>query len=150
MQEKLKREINELKGTITLQEIVESALAAKLEHIKGEKNSEISRLKELTTGLKDELGDTHVKNEEDARTARAQLINETENRIDNVRRLAQLIEQTLIEEINNLNETLRKKNDEINFLTECDKKQLASHESSENALKNLVSRLEDKIFTIQR
>ena len=67
-----------------------------------------------------------------------------------MRRLAQLIEQTLVEEINNLNETLRKKNDEINFLTECDKKQLASHENSENALKNLVSKLEDKIFTIQR
>lgn len=41
MQEKLKREIGELKATITLKETVESALAAKLEHIKREKNSEI-------------------------------------------------------------------------------------------------------------
>lgn len=42
----------------------------------------------------------------------------------NVRRLGQLIEETLVEEINNLNETLRKKNEEIAFLIECDRKQL--------------------------
>jgi hypothetical protein len=52
------------------------------------------------------------------------LINETEDRIANVRRLAQLIEQTLVEEINNLNATLTKKNQEIQFLIACDKKQL--------------------------
>jgi type I site-specific restriction endonuclease len=56
----------------------------------------------------------------------------------------------LVEEINNLNETLRKKNDEINFLTTCDRRQLEDHENSENSLKLLVGRLEDKIFTIQR
>jgi chromosome segregation ATPase len=55
-----------------------------------------------------------------------------------------------VEEINNLNETLRKKNDEINFLTTCDRRQLEDHENSENSLKLLVGKLEDKIFTIQR
>lgn len=119
-------------------------------HIKSEKNSEIARLKELVSSLKDELGTTHVENEEASREARGQLIGETESRIGNVRRLAQLIEDTLQEEINNLNTTLSKKNDEIAFLLECDKKQLESHQSSESALKNLVAKLEDKIFTIQR
>jgi len=78
------------------------------------------------------------------------LITETENRIGNVRQLGQLIEETLLEEVNNLNETLRKKNQEINFLIECDKRQLENHESSENALRQLVAKLEDKIFIIQR
>lgn len=61
-----------------------------------------------------------------------------------------MIEETLLEEVNNLNETLRKKNQEINFLIECDKRQLENHESSENALRQLVAKLEDKIFIIQR
>lgn len=78
------------------------------------------------------------------------MITETENRIGNVRQLGQLIEETLLEEVNNLNETLRKKNQEINFLIECDKRQLENHESSENALRQLVAKLEDKIFIIQR
>jgi hypothetical protein len=51
--EKLTREINELKGAIAMKETVESSLAAKLEHIKGEKNSEIARLKELVSSLRD-------------------------------------------------------------------------------------------------
>ena len=75
--------------------MIESSLSAKLEHIKGEKNSEIARLKELISSLKDELGNTHVQNEESARQARSQLITETEGRVSNVRRLAQLIEETL-------------------------------------------------------
>jgi iron-sulfur cluster repair protein YtfE (RIC family) len=50
-----------------LKEVAESSLAAKLEHIKGEKNSEIARLKELISSLKDELGSTHVESEEAAR-----------------------------------------------------------------------------------
>lgn len=67
-----------------------------------------------------------------------------------MRKLAQLIEDTLMEEINNLNNTLAKKNEEINFLTECDKKQLEDHENSENNYRRLIGKLEDKIFTIQR
>ena len=55
-----------------------------------------------------------------------------------------------MEEINNLNETLAKKNKEINFLIACDKKQLEDHENSESNLKKLIGKLEDKIFTIQR
>lgn len=67
-----------------------------------------------------------------------------------MRRLAQLIEETLQAEIDSLNATLAKKDEEIAFLLASDKKQLESHESSETALKNLVAKLEDKIFTIQR
>lgn len=91
-----------------------------------------------------------MQDEEAARAARALLINETEGRVGNVRRLAQLIEDTLLEEVNNLNSALARKNDEIAFLLESDRKQLEAHSSSESALKSLVARLEDKIFTIQR
>ncbi len=78
------------------------------------------------------------------------MIGETEARIANVRRLAQVIEETLVEEINNLNITLTKKNEEIRFLIACDKRQLEDHENAENSLRTLVGKLEDKIFTIQR
>lgn len=148
--DKLKRENSELRNTIAHKEISEASLAAKLEHIKGEKNSEIARLKELVSSLKDELGTTHVESESAAREARGQLISETEGRIGNVRRLAQLIEETLQAEIDSLNATLAKKDEEIAFLLASDKKQLEAHESSETALRNLVAKLEDKIFTIQR
>lgn len=149
-QEKLKREVGELRSTIVLKETIEGALANKLEHIKREKNAEIDRLKTLVSGLREELGDTHAANEHRARASREELIGETEDRLGNVRRLGQLIEETLQEEVHNLNETLRKKNDEINFLTACDRRQLEDHENSENSLKLLVAKLEDKIFTIQR
>ena len=36
-----------------MKEVIEGALAAKLEHIKNEKNAEITRLKELVSGLRD-------------------------------------------------------------------------------------------------
>lgn len=55
-----------------------------------------------------------------------------------------------MEEINDLNATLTKKNQQINFLTACDKRQLEDHEQAENTLKKLISKLQDKIFTIQR
>lgn len=35
-----------------MKEVIESSLATKLQHIKSEKNSEISRLKELVNGLR--------------------------------------------------------------------------------------------------
>lgn len=90
---------------------MESSLAAKLEHIKGEKNSEIARLKDLVGALRDELGENSNKNEGRARQAREDVIGETEDRIANVRQLSQLIEETLVEEINDLNSTLARKND---------------------------------------
>jgi len=58
-----------------------------------------------------------------------------------VRKLAQLIEDTLMEEINNLNSSLAKKNEEINFLIECDKKQLEAHENAENNNRRLIGKL---------
>jgi hypothetical protein len=66
-----------LKGTISFQETVQSSLSAKLELIKLEKNNEISRLKELVSNLRDELGNTNVTNEENARASRNQLIADT-------------------------------------------------------------------------
>jgi len=56
----------------------------------------------------------------------------------------------MLEEINNLNLTLVKKNEEINFLTACDKRQLEDHENAENNLRRHIAKLEDKIFSIQR
>lgn len=73
----MKKEIQELKGTVSFQETVQSSLSAKLEHIKREKNNEISRLKELVSSLRDELGNTNVSNEESARESRNQLISDT-------------------------------------------------------------------------
>ena len=133
-----------------MKEVIESALSSKLEHIKTEKNNEIDRLKDLLTDLRDQLGSTLSQNEDTARKARSDLINETQDRIANVRKLAHLIEETLMEEINNLNATLVKKNEEINFLTACDKLQLEDHENSENKYRLHIAKLEDKIFAIQR
>lgn len=73
----MKKEIQELKGTVSFQETIQSSLNAKLEHIKREKNNEISRLKELVSSLRDELGNTNVSNEESARESRNQLISDT-------------------------------------------------------------------------
>lgn len=52
-----------MKGTVSFQETIQSSLNAKLEHIKREKNNEISRLKELVSSLRDELGNNNVSNE---------------------------------------------------------------------------------------
>ena len=60
-----------------MKQTIEEALSAKLEHIKKEKNSQITRLKELVVSLKTELGETHNQNEDKARQARESLINET-------------------------------------------------------------------------
>lgn len=66
-----------MKGTVSFQETIQSSLNAKLEHIKREKNNEISRLKELVSSLRDELGNTNVSNEESARESRNLLISDT-------------------------------------------------------------------------
>lgn len=50
------------------------------------------------------------------------LINQTESRIENVRKLANDIEECLMNEIRNLNETLSAKNSEIEFILAADKK----------------------------
>ena len=55
-----------------------------------------------------------------------------------------------MDEVSNLNATLAKKNEEINFLITCDKRQLEDHENSENNLRRLIVKLEDKIFNIHR
>jgi hypothetical protein len=57
-----------------MKEVIESSLASKLDHIKKEKNSEIKRLKELVSGLRDNLGETHCQNEDKARKARNDVI----------------------------------------------------------------------------
>ena len=89
-----------------MKEVIESSLSTKLEHIRKEKNNEINRLKTLVTGLRDELGETHCQNEDKARKARNDVITETEDRLGNVRKLASLIEDTMMEEIKDLNTTL--------------------------------------------
>jgi hypothetical protein len=79
-----------------MKEVIESALSNKLESIKKEKNNEINRLKELLTQFRDELGETLCQNEEKSRKARSDLITETEDRLANVRKLAKLIEETML------------------------------------------------------
>lgn len=93
-----------------MKEVIESAFSAKLEHIKKEKNTEIDRLKELVIELRNDIGSICSQNEERARKSRNDLVTETEDRVANVRKLAQLIEETMMEEINDLNSTLAKKN----------------------------------------
>ncbi len=67
-----------------------------------------------------------------------------------MRSLASGIEATLLEEIGNLNEVISKKDAEIAFLIECDRKQIEENEAIQKDLKALIRRLEDKIFVIQR
>lgn len=82
----------------------------KLDSIKNSKNDEIDHLRNLTKQLKDEL--SALNNSTDARVVaiRTDLINQTESRIENVRKLASDIEECLMNEIRNLNETLSTKN----------------------------------------
>ncbi len=53
---------------------------------------------------------------------RTDLITQTESRIENVRKLANDIEECLMNEIRNLNDTLTAKNSEIEFILAADKK----------------------------
>ena len=55
---------------------------------------------------------------------RTLLIEQTESRVSQVRQLTLDIEATLLEEINNLNETIAKKDSEIAFLLASDKRQI--------------------------
>jgi hypothetical protein len=54
--------------------------------------------------------------------SRTQLVDETETRIKHVRDLAATIEETLMCEIRNLNEALRKKDEELAYVLAADKK----------------------------
>ena len=67
-----------------------------------------------------------------------------------MRKLTLDIENALLEEIRNLNETVHKKDKEINYLLEFDKKQIEENEQIQKDLKNHINRLQDKIFKVQR
>ena len=122
----------------------------KLDKIKNEKNDEINRLKTNLSALKNELSASNLKNDEKLVADRNQLVEETENRIVHVRKLTLDIENALLEEIRNLNETVQKKDKEINYLLEFDKKQIEENEQIQKDLKNHINRLQDKIFRVQR
>ena len=53
-------------------------------------------------------------------------------------------------EIRNLNEALRKKDDELSFVLAADKKFMDENEETQNGLREHIRILEDKIFTLQR
>ena len=122
----------------------------KLDKIKNEKNDEINRLKANLSALKNELSASNLKNDEKLVADRNQLVEETENRIVHVRKLTLDIENALLEEIRNLNEIVQKKDKEINYLLEFDKKQIEENEQIQKDLKNHINRLQDKIFRVQR
>ena len=82
----------------------------KLDSIRNSKNEEVDYPRNLTNQLKDEL--SALNNSTDTRVVsiRTDLVNQTESRIENVRKLANDIEECLMNEIRNLNETLSAKN----------------------------------------
>lgn len=82
----------------------------KLDSIKNSKNDEIDHLRNLTKQLKDELSALNSSTDARVVAIRTDLINQTESRIENVRNLASDIEECLMNEIRNLNETLSTKN----------------------------------------
>ena len=149
-EDKLKKELSEAQKVISNKEIAEDSLRYKLDKIKNEKNDEINRLKANLSALKNELSANNIKNDEKLVAHRNQLVEETENRIVHVRKLTLDIENALLEEIRNLNETVEKKDKEINYLLESDKKQIIENEETQKDLKNHIRRLQDKIFRIQR
>lgn len=100
--------------------------------------------------LKEELSRSNLKNDDKVLNQRIQLVQDTEERIAAVRTLTLNIENTLLEEIRNLNEIIAKKDAEIAFLIEADKRQLQENEEIQNSLKAHIRRLQDKIFVIQR
>ena len=68
-----------------------------------------------------------MRNDGELVNQRTQFINETENRIVHVRKLTLDIENTLLEEIRNLNETISKKDAEIAYLLKCDKEEIQNN-----------------------
>lgn len=109
---------------ISSKENTETSLKFKLDRIKNEKNDEIARLKEALAAIKQELAESNLKNDEKSINSRTELVAETESRVLHLRKIASDIEATLSEEIKNLNEIIAKKDAEITFLLECDKKQI--------------------------
>ena len=100
--------------------------------------------------LKKELSTSNLGNDSKLVQARTQLVEETEGRILHVRKLAADIEETLMEEIRSLNETVAKKDAELTYLLKCDKNQIEENESTQKDLKGHVRRLQDKVFVLQR
>lgn len=82
----------------------------KLDSIKNSKNDEIDHFRNLTKQLKDELSALNSSTDARVVAIRTDLINQTESRIENVRKLTSDIEECLMNEIRNLNETLSTKN----------------------------------------
>ena len=74
--------------------------------------------------IKFELSKESQNNDERVINQRTSLIEHTESRVSQVRQLTLDIETTLLEEINNLNETIAKKDSEIAFLLAADKRQI--------------------------
>ena len=66
-------------------------------------------MKEALAELKKEFTQANMNNDDKLASQRAQLIESTESRIAHVRDLTQDIENTLMEEIKNLNETVARK-----------------------------------------
>ena len=149
-EEELKKQAHEAQRVISNKEIAEDALKYKLEKIKAEKNEEIGRLKDNLAALKDQLSSANLHNDSKLVSARTNLVEETDDRIAHVRKLSLDIENTLMEEIRNLNETVAKKDAEIAYLLRCDKDQIVENEGTQKDLKAHIRRLQDKIFVIQR
>lgn len=82
----------------------------KLDSIRNSKNEEVDYLRNLTNQLKDEISTLNNTTDSRVVSIRTDLINQTESRIENVRMLANDIEECLMNEIRNLNETLSAKN----------------------------------------
>lgn len=82
----------------------------KLDSIRNSKNEEVDYLRNLTNQLKDEISTLNSTTDSRVVSIRTDLINQTESRIENVRKLANDIEECLMNEIRNLNETLSTKN----------------------------------------
>lgn len=74
--------------------------------------------------IKFELSKESQNNDERVINQRTSLIEQTESRVSQVRQLTLDIETTLLDEINNLNETIAKKDSEIAFLLAADKRQI--------------------------
>ena len=149
-EEQLKKQLGEAQRVISNKEIAEDALKYKLDKIKTEKNDEIKRLKENLAALKEQLSNANIQNDEKLVKARDLLVEETDNRIVHVRKLTLDVENSLLEEIKNLNETVEKKDAEIAYLLNCDRNEINENEQTQKDLKNHIRRLQDKIFAIQR
>ena len=121
-----------------------------MEKIKADKNQEIDRLKQSVNELRSQLTSTKKDSDNKLTNCRIKLVEETNGRIEHVRTLTKAIEEALLAEIQSLNETIRKKDSEIQYLIDCDRKSMAENEEIQHGLKDHIRRLQDKIFVLQR